>query len=113
MKIFTHKVKTPKPVTANKSKLLDNLGNFGHDPHIDWVLIVMLSTIISIVLVVMGVLAYMKVGDRLAQKNKTAPVVTKTIDAKMLDYVVGKYDARVQESASLNKNFVGPVDPSL
>lgn len=113
MKIFSNKNKTPKPATLKKRTLLENLGNLGHDPYIDWVLIVIFSLIISVILVAVGVLSYLDVGERLVQKSKLPTAPVKTIDGKMVDYVVDTFDKRAEERAGLDKGYVAPADPSL
>jgi hypothetical protein len=88
--------------------------NFGHAPHMDWVLILILGVLITGALVTAGFYSYVHVGSVLtssvSQGTSTAAV---SIDPAMIDHVLKQYEDRAKERSALMKSYAGPTDPSL
>jgi hypothetical protein len=111
MSIFYHK---PHPGHTHKThEMLERLSNIGHDPYIDWVLILITATILTAVLVVAGFFAYTRVGFILSQPSANPPSSSAKIDPAMLTHVLGQFAERARERNDLAKNYQGPADPSL
>ncbi len=91
----------------------ERIRNLGHDPHIDWVLILLFSTIVTAVLVANGFFSYLNTGAALSQAPVITPITLKTINAEMLRGVLEQFDVRARERAELIKSYKGPADPTL
>ncbi len=111
MKIFSKKTRPIHP--RNKHEVTERVRNLGHDPHIDWVLILLFSTTAAVVLVVIGAYSYLNAEIELSKTSTVIPITAKSLNPDMLKHVLGQYEKRAQERTELIKAYKGPADPSL
>ncbi|MES2216692.1 MAG: hypothetical protein V4481_05370 [Patescibacteria group bacterium] len=111
MKLFSQKTHSARP--HNKREVTERVRNLGHDPHIDWVLILLFATAVAVVLVVIGVYSYLNAEIELSKTPTVVPIISKTLNPDMLKHVLGQYETYSQERAELIKAYKGPADPSL
>ena len=90
----------------------EKLHDIGRDPFTDWVLISAASLIVAVLLVWAGTSSYLSVDEQSAGASPV-PSHPTTVDAKTLNAVLGQFDARAAEQASLLHGYGGPGDPSL
>jgi hypothetical protein len=101
-----------KPHTGHE--IHEGLSNVGHDPYIDWLLILVLGVLVTVALVAAGALSFMRVGETLSQVTTAATSTSSSvIDQGMLEHILGQYEARARERSDLIKGYKGPLDPSL
>jgi len=88
----------------------------GHDPFVDWALIVGVSFVLAVVCVAVGAYVY---ADSEAQLS-SAPAGPTTLadvearfDSQKLYRVVTAFDVRAAERVQFEKGYAGPLDPSL
>jgi hypothetical protein len=109
MKFFNFKKK--KAQTIGHRSVLSRVGR---DPRIDWVLIVAISCILTVVLVFVGVEKYSNFDGSLQKKiSTTDSKVSASIDTKSLDAVLERFDKKASDRAEALRGYSGPADPSI
>jgi hypothetical protein len=88
----------------------------GHDPFVDWALIVGVSFVLAVICVAVGAYAYVDSEARLSSAPTGTPASASDIerfDAQELSRVVTAFDVRAAERLQFEKGYAGPRDPSL
>lgn len=86
----------------------------GRDPHVDWLLSILVSFVMVVVFIAIGVEKYFSYEKIINDQVSVAKTKDSTIiDVKALDIVLGKYDERARLRNELIRQYVGPSDPSL
>jgi len=88
----------------------------GHDPFVDWALIVGVSFVLAVVCVAAGAYAYVDSEARLssapASQASAGSDITR-FDSQGLYRIVTAFDVRAAERLQFEKGYSGPSDPSL
>jgi len=88
----------------------------GHDPFIDWALIVGVSFALAVICVAVGAYVYADSETRLSSVS-TGPATSADAEARFdvhkLSSVVTAFDVRAAERLQFEKGYAGPSDPSL
>ena len=86
----------------------------GSDPFTDWIVILLISTLVAIFLIGVGSYIYTSTITDLESHNTNNIVISKpSFDTQLLKKVIGIFDARANERVLLSKGYNGPSDPSL
>ncbi len=102
----------------NNGKDRPNLGRgffglIGRDPRVDWVSIVAVSFIATVVLVALGLVKYYFFEADLSKK--ATPVkkdLSQSLNAEALDNVLKGFEIRAKLHNDLLRGYIGPSDPS-
>jgi hypothetical protein len=112
MKFLHHKKTQDQKIDFNKKRPF--FKRMGRDVHVDWSLNVLFSTIVMIVLVIMGFLLRSSFNANLnAEKKAVVSKDNSVSDNIALDKVLEKYNKRASTKAALIQNYIGPNDPSI
>jgi type IV secretory pathway TraG/TraD family ATPase VirD4 len=85
----------------------------GKDPFVDWVIIFAVGCIVAIVLVYVGVVAYLNTDESLEKvPTPKGSNISSLVDIKTLDKVINKFEARSIENTDLSDGYMGVGDPS-
>ena len=88
--------------------------NIGSDPLTDWVVILSVSLLISIILISVGSYVYTNTEADLGAHSSSTFIRKKSgFDTQLLKKVISTFDARANERVLLSKGYSGPSDPSL
>ena len=86
----------------------------GHNPYIDWILIISLSCIVTIVLALSGIYLYNAVTKGDIQRSSLAsPNVKKDFDTKVLSSIIKALSQKEDIIKKTKIGYTGSVDPSL
>jgi hypothetical protein len=107
---ISRKKTSPHHLTAHDVK--ETLSNLGHEPHMDWVIILAIGVIICGVLVANGYFAFVRVGNILSQAPAHTSSSVVNVDPAMLRHVLDQFESRDRERQELIKTYRGPADPS-
>lgn len=86
----------------------------GRNPHVDWGVTLLVSTLVAVALVGWGVRLYVqikqgKVGGDPALKATAA----QNFNRAVLQSTVDKFNIKIQATEDAKKGYTGPSDPSL
>ena len=86
----------------------------GRNPHIDWITIIFLTSVIAIVLAIGGIYLYNAVtkGDFQDMPINQASSLKK-LDEKALSLVIKRLSDKDEISRKVKAGYTGPSDPSL
>ncbi|MFA6295620.1 MAG: hypothetical protein WC666_04385 [Candidatus Paceibacterota bacterium] len=86
----------------------------GRDPHVDWVIIILITVIVTIVSVVVGSMVYFNVGKSINEPDVSLIPDNKDLtDIKNLDLIIKEFDKRAEIRSDLIRGYAGPGDPSF
>ncbi|MFA6315338.1 MAG: hypothetical protein WC648_03165 [Candidatus Paceibacterota bacterium] len=110
-------MKIPKIRFHHKDTEVDiNHHKFTHriwrDPYTDWVVICVITVLLSAYLVYVGFQTFHHMNDNVSNANSSA-VQTATIDIKSLTNVLSEFDLKESERKDLLRGYSGPADPSI
>jgi len=102
-------------IHIHNSRTPDSLFHrIGRDSFVDWAIILGIAFVISLVLISVGILAYMGVERELSAGTAAfPPPASRSFDAVTMDMVLGAFDERAAMNASTIRSYRGPGDPSL
>ncbi len=110
MKITPHKKN--KSAQNDPGEMREAFRNIGHEPHIDWALILIIFIVICGALVANGYLSFVRVGSILSQSTTNEGPQHAAIDAASLTQILDQFQARDRERQDLIKTYKGPTDPA-
>jgi len=112
MKIFNLK-KTSKPKSVVKPTG-SVFGRLGHDPRVDWVVVVSLSFVVFVVLLSFSLSKYLGLDSNLhKQIVVTDSKDSSALDTVSLDAVLKKYSDRALLREEALNSYSSPQDPSI
>ena len=86
----------------------------GRDVHVDWTLSVIVAVLIAIGSVAFGYKIKADFFNNLkTEKTNISSKDTSNIDTKTLDRVLAGYEDKVRRREDLQRNYIGPADPSI
>ena len=86
----------------------------GADAFTDWIIILSVSFLVSVLLIVVGSYVYMNAQTNLSAHGTTTFVNKRSsFDTQLLKKVIDTFDARASERVLLRKGYTWPSDPSL
>lgn len=101
-----------KKVLTNKDR--DSLRHkFLNNPYLDWVIIILISTMLSLICIGIGFKNYFNVQKRLNEPLpdiKSSPII---FNSEELTKVLKQYDNQALEKTNFLKGYRGVSDPSL
>ena len=110
MKFFNKKASSD----LGPSKPRSFLRRIGRDPHVDWLLIIVVSFLFALLFSIFGVIKYLAHDNDASDQVPVSKVKDSNIvDTKVLDDVIGKYDERIEVRDQLIHGYSGSSDPSF
>lgn len=111
-KILTNKDGNGHVYKALKERSIPSL--IGNDAYVDWVVMIIVSIIVSIVFIYFGISTYYGVEEKINEQNqKFVPVSKEAVDTKALDRVLGEFENRANAEKNLDGGYNASHDPSL
>jgi hypothetical protein len=84
------------------------------DAYIDWTGIFIISLLTALFLMGLGLNTFLNLDARMSEKQSSAKTnVSISIDTRILDSVLGDFDARAKTHDELISGYSGPGDPSI
>ncbi len=85
-----------------------------NDPYLDWLIMVVVASVMSLVCIGVGLISYQSVRRQLgAPVDASAQQPRALFDRQSLDRALREFGARADEQSSLLKGYAGVADPSL
>lgn len=107
MKNLLHLKHKNSPNKVVKTKF----GSIANNPYIDWVLILCITAVSSIVFVIAGIYKYSEVMNRLEGNVSVENNIRKNIDMKALQNILDKIESKKKDRTNYSK-LISPNDPS-
>jgi hypothetical protein len=105
-----------KKIAFNLRKHSSLRHKIGHDPFVDWALIVGVSFVLAVVCVAVGAYIYADSETQLSSapaSHASAESDITHFDSQELYRVVTAFDVRAAERLQFEKGYAEPLDPSL
>ncbi|MEK7609866.1 MAG: hypothetical protein AAB470_01965 [Patescibacteria group bacterium] len=84
------------------------------DPYLGWLLLIVISSIVSGVFVVLGYIAYSKISDRLSRPESSSEFKSNTIfNSNSLSKILKEFNNRGTERTNIIQGSARMSDPSL
>jgi hypothetical protein len=86
----------------------------GRNPFVDWMAILIVSTLVSIAMISGGIYLYNQVvNGEISSKEKASERKLVTFDTKNLNYFIEKFNTKLEISDSVKREYKGKADPSI
>ena len=86
----------------------------GRDPYVDWALSLLITSILSLVLIFLGIAMYFAVINKTKEPVLVeTPIEEASIDMKNLEKVLSEFDKREEVRNGLLRDYNGFRDPSI
>ncbi len=86
----------------------------GRNPYVDWMAILIASTLVSLAMISGSIYLYNKViNGEILSKEKVIDRKLVTFDTKSLNYFIEKFNAKAEITDSTKREYKGKADPSI
>ncbi|MDQ5893635.1 MAG: hypothetical protein QG640_647 [Patescibacteria group bacterium] len=89
------------------------LKEIGRNAFVDWILILIVTTVTAAALIGGGVYLYWQISSGNFKVAENTQLVEKIFDKDELDSLITRFETRNEASAQIRKGYKGPTDPSL